>query len=93
MNLIAPVVFPKKTTALEVRAFKYDVEGKSLYDNPDSQLGELQMLVVGEFDSDSADSIAIASRILDSHHVRLFPRSRLSELTKEIRQHGHVVTP
>ena len=46
MNLIAPVVFPKKTTALEVRAFKYDVEGKSLYDNPDSQLGELQMLVV-----------------------------------------------
>lgn len=93
LNLIAPVVFPKTPAALEDRAARYAVEGKSLYDNPDSQHGELQMLVVGAFDPGATESITIARRILDSHQVRLFPRSELSELTKEIRQHGHVVTP
>ncbi len=88
-----PVVFPKTPAALEDRAARYAVEGKSLYDNPDAQLGELQMLVVGDFDPSSTDSIPVARRILDSHQVRLFPRSELSDLTREIRLHGHVVTP
>ncbi|MBI1311303.1 DUF3037 domain-containing protein [bacterium] len=91
LNLIAPVVFPKKQAALEDRAAKYAVEGKFLYDNPDSQLGEMQMLVVGDFSPGSEDSVNVAERILESHQVRLFPRRKLSELTKEIRRHGHVV--
>lgn len=93
LNLIAPVVFPKKPAALEDRAAKYAVEGKSLYDNPDTKLGELQMLVVGHFEPDAPDSIASAKRILDSHDVRLFQVSELSVLEKEIKKRGHVVTP
>jgi hypothetical protein len=93
MNLIAPVVFPKTASALEDRAAKYAVEGKSLYDNPDGKLGELQMLVVGHFEPGAPDSIASAKRILDSHDVRLFQASELSALAKEIKTHGHIVTP
>lgn len=90
-NLIAPVVFPKGKSALEDRSAKYAVEGKSLYDNPSDEFGEMQLLVVGHFDGGPQDSIETAKRILESHSVRLFRRSELPKLEHEILTHGHVL--
>ena len=92
LNLIAPVVFPTGRTALEAQAAKYAVEGKSLYETPDDKLGELQMLVVGQF-AKGSDGVETVRRILESHDVRLFRQSDLPLLTKEIKTHGHPVTP
>jgi hypothetical protein len=90
-NLIAPVVFPKGKSALEDRSAKYAVEGKSIYENPDQDLGGMQLLIVGHFDEGSQDFIETAKRILESHRVRLFRRSELPKLADEILTHGHIL--
>ncbi len=92
LNLIAPVTFPKTQSALEERASKYALEGQSLFEVRDPQLGDMQMLVVGQFESGETDNIGTARRILEDHHVRLFPIEDLSSLLQEIRTLGHVVS-
>ncbi len=51
LNLIAPVTFPKSQSGLEERAAKYALEGESVYESTDSLFGEMQMLVVGQFET------------------------------------------
>ena len=92
LNLIAPVTFPKNQSTLEERASKYALEGQSLFKARDPQLGDMQMLVVGQFESGETDNIGTARRILEDHHVRLFPSEDLSSLIQEIRTLGHVVS-
>ena len=92
LNLIAPVTFPKNQSTLEERASKYALEGQSLFEARDPQLGDMQMLVVGQFESGETDNIGTARRILEDHHVRLFPSEDLSSLIQEIRTLGHVVS-
>lgn len=88
LNLIAPAIFPKKTSAFEDRAAKFAIEGKSVYDNPDSEHGDLQMLVVGQFESNDPGMIETARGILKSHQVRLFTRDELPDLAQEIKTEG-----
>ena len=90
MNLIALAVFPEKQSALEDRSAKYAVEGKSLYNDPDAEFGELQLLAVGYFEQDTSGSFEKAKLILDLHQVRLFKKSELPQLADEIREHGRV---
>lgn len=79
---------------MDERAAKYAVEGKSLFDASDSEFSAMQMLVVDHFEPEAQKGIGIETvgRILDSHKVRLFRQTQLPELTKEIREHGHVLT-
>lgn len=90
-NLITPVVFPKGKTALEDRSAKYAVEGRSLYHHKDSELGNMQLLVVGQFDDGDQGAIATAKRILETHDVRLFQPDDLQQLVDEIATQGHIV--
>jgi len=92
LNLIAPVTFPKSQSGLEERAAKYALEGESVYEATDSELGRMQMLVVGQFETTAFDGVGTARRILEDHRVRLFAREELSALIDEIRTHGHVIS-
>ncbi len=92
LNLIAPVTFPKSQSGLEERAAKYALEGESVYESSDPQFGQMQMLVVGHFETTTFDGIGTARRILEDHRVRLFAREELPVLIDEIRTHGHVIS-
>jgi hypothetical protein len=87
LNLIQPARFrgadPKQALTT---ACKYAVEGRSLYEHPDPNLGELQLVVVGDFGTKPAESKAIVGRILVENAVRLFPANELDCLIEEIRQ-------
>lgn len=89
VHLISPLQFPKRTSAVEDKAARFAVEGKSLYENPDDELGEMQMLVVGEFPETKPDDVETVRRILEANTVRLFTSSQLPELADEIRGNGH----
>lgn len=91
LNLITPVVFPKGKAALENRSAKYAVEGRSLYHHNDPNYGDMQLLIVGQFDDSPEDAVSTAKRIFEKHHVRLFERANLQELLDEIVSEGHVV--
>jgi hypothetical protein len=86
-NLIQLVGFqaadPKQ---VQITACRYAVEGKSLYENPDPCLGELQPIVLGKFGSKQPTSRAGVERILKEHHVRLFAVTEVDRLVDEIRR-------
>ena len=88
-NLINPVRFealhPDNSL---VTACKYAVEGRSLYENPDPQLGLLQLVVVGKFRSKDQESPARVKRVLQDYRVTLFRTSELPQLIDEIRRTG-----
>lgn len=92
LNLIAPVTFPKSQSVLEERAAKYALQGESVYESTDPQLGQMQMLVVGQFETTTFDGQGTVRRILEDHRVRLFTREDLPALIDEIRIHGHVIS-
>ncbi len=92
LDLIAPVTFPKSQSGLVERAAKYALEGESVYEATDSQLGQMQMLVDGQFETTAFDGVETARRILEDHRVRLFAREEISALIDEIRTHGQVIS-
>lgn len=89
LNLIAPLQFPKRTSSVEDKAARFAVEGKSLYDNPHPELGDLQMLIVGAFPETKQADVDTAKRILESNQVRLLTSDELGTLANEIRDNGH----
>jgi Protein of unknown function (DUF3037) len=70
----------------KITACRYAVEGKSLYENPDPHLGELQPIVVGKFGNKQPKSRTGVERILKEHHVRLFAATEVDRLVDEIRR-------
>jgi hypothetical protein len=68
----------------KITACRYAVEGKSLYENPDLCLGELQPIVVGKFGKKQPKSRTGVERILKEHHVRLFAATEVDRLVDEI---------
>jgi hypothetical protein len=88
-NLITPVSFKSDNESnLELTACRYAVEGKSLYDHPHDQYGNLQLLVVGQFKSDRAEVQATVQKILQENRVRLISSSNLDSLVQEIEKTG-----
>ena len=86
-NLIQPVRFESRDPAqAEVTACRYAVEGQSLHENPDPQLGDLQLVVVGKFPRKQSESKAHVNRVLEEHDVRLVALDELSYLIDEIRR-------
>jgi hypothetical protein len=71
-----------------ITACKYAVEGRSLYESPDPQLGPLQLVLVGMFRPKDQESPARVNRVLQDHGVKLFRTSDLPRLLDEIRRTG-----
>ncbi len=92
-TLIQPTNFtqlsPSKTIA---RACRFAVEGRSLFEHPDDQLGKMQMLVVGEFATGQDEARAVVRDIFEDNDVRLFTLVDLAGLVEEIRRTGKVLS-
>jgi hypothetical protein len=88
-NLINPVRFEATDPDRSVlTACKYAVEGRSLYENPDPELGKLQLVLVGKFRPKDQVSPERVRRILRDYDVKLFRTSELPQLVEEIRTTG-----
>jgi len=88
-NLINPVPFEAADPEQSVRnACKYAVEGRSLYDHADPELGQLQLVVVGKFRTDDHDSPTRVRRIFDDYAVKLYRTEELPMLFEVIRKTG-----
>jgi hypothetical protein len=88
-NLINPVRFEAANSEQSVlTACKYAVEGRSLYESPDPQLGPLQLVVVGKFRPKDHESPARVQRVFQDYRVKLFRTSELPQLIEEIRTTG-----
>jgi hypothetical protein len=88
-NLINPVRFeaadPDRSL---ITACKYAVEGRSLHEHPDPQLGPLQLVVVGKFRSKDQESPKRVKRVFQEYEVKLFRMSEIPQLIQEIRETG-----
>jgi hypothetical protein len=88
-NLINPVKFEAANPEQRIlTACKYAVEGRSLYENPDPQLGDLQLVVVGKFRPKDQDTTTQVKRVFQDYRVKLYRTSELAELIREIRTTG-----
>ena len=74
-------------------ACKYAVEGRSLYESTDAEWGEMQLLVLGQFRTNDADTVGRVNRVLHEHRVRLFKLDDLPTLVDEIRRTGKPIGP
>ena len=93
-NLVQPASFDD--TSLEkgiTRACRYAVEGHSLFQRPDPNLGELQLVLIGEFDALELELKAVVHDILKENKVRLFSLENLSDLIEDIRPTGEPSNP
>jgi hypothetical protein len=88
-NLINPVRFEARNPEQSlITACKYAVEGKSLYENPDPELGALQLVIVGKFRSKDHESPDRVNRVFQEYRVKLFRTSEVQQLVEEIRTTG-----
>lgn len=91
-NLLNPVRFeaadPDRTVET---ACKYAVEGKSLYENPDSTFGPLQLTIIGKFRQGDQDSLRKVQHVLHDYGVKLYRVSDLPQLIDEVRRTGKVL--
>jgi hypothetical protein len=88
-NLIQPARFRGETqTQAETTACKYAIEGRSLFEHADRKLGDLQLIVVGEFGTRPDDKKVSVERILKENKVRLYSANELDSLVDEIRTTG-----
>ena len=91
-NLILPVSFMAEDPDDAVRkAFSYAAQGEALYSHPHETLGDLKLIVVGEFRSKSDEARNPVNQLLECSHVRLIPEEGLDGLVQEIMATGKVV--
>lgn len=70
----------------KLTACRYAVEGESLYENPDPELGRLQLILVGKFGTNQSENRSGVERILNKHRVRLFAVNEVDRLVEEIKK-------
>jgi hypothetical protein len=88
-NLIQPARFQSTDTDNAIAtACKYAVEGRSLFDNRDPELGDLQLVVVGEFPPTKVESRKVVGTILQEHQVKFFTLAEVDRLIADIRENG-----
>lgn len=81
-NLIQPVRF-QSDNPLQT-AYRYAVEGGSIYETEHDEFGKMKLLVVGTFRSQSDENKQVVNRILESHHVSLYSMDEIDQLVHEI---------
>lgn len=86
-NLIQPVSFKQRSVeGATEHACQYAVEGDSLYRHSDRLLGEMQLVVVGDFvGEEGRDEVR---NLLNEYHVKLYTPETLAELEQDILLHG-----
>ena len=84
-NLIQPVsfIFDDPDDAVR-KAWSYAAEGEALYGHSHERLGDLKLIVVGEFRSKSDEARDPVNRLLASSNVRMVPEDGLDGLVQEI---------
>jgi hypothetical protein len=92
-NLIHPARFQAtEPEAVIPTACRYAVEGRSLYEHPDAELGELQLVVLGRFPSTDGESRRVVQQIFTENNVRLYSTNEMDRLIEEIRTTGKDLT-
>ena len=93
-NLIHPASFTAQNPAnVRDRTCRFAVQGRSLYKHPDSKLGKLQLIIVGQFREQDPDAQPLVEGILSENKVKLIPSQRLDELIRDIQQTGKILDP
>lgn len=86
-NLIQPVSFTQKTLkSVTERACHYAVEGDSIFRHPDSKVGEMQLVIVGDFVRNEGQEAVRG--LLTEYNVKLYTPDTLGELEQDIVEHG-----
>ena len=84
-NLIQPVRFEaKRSDTVIEKACKYAVEGDSIAQHEDPQLGRMQLVVVGQFTHKEPGIEADVRALLNQYSVRFFRQEEVQELVEEI---------
>ena len=91
-NLIQPVNFIQGSVS-KVRdaACRFAVEGDSLYQHTDPNLGDLQLVVVADFRRTGSEGAAAVEELFSEYRVKLYTPDTLGDLEQEIRLHGKVL--
>jgi hypothetical protein len=80
-NLIQPSRFQGlNTTRILQRAGQYAIEGELLYQTPDAVLGELQLIVVGQFGPDQREVARAVGEVLRRNETQLYRMDELDRL-------------
>lgn len=88
-NLINPVRFGAEDPQQSFRtACRFAVEGRSIYEHPDKEFGELQLVVVGQFRPKDEVSPTLVRRVFNESNVRLYSSEEIPKLIDEIRRTG-----
>jgi len=88
-NLIHPVEFTQQSESrIKRAACVHAVEGLSLYRHPDSQLGNMQLVVVADFSNVAGDAVNSVRSIFAEGEVRMFTSDKLEDLKTEILKQG-----
>jgi hypothetical protein len=92
-NLIQPVSFAQKRISdLRDKACRYAVEGNTLYHHSDPNLGDLQLVVVADFQKTGEEGVEAVSELFEEYQVKLYTPETVEELGQEIRLHGKVIS-
>lgn len=88
-NLIQPVSF-QASDPDQVRktASSYAIEGLALFEHPHKTLGDLELVVVGQFRTNEKEVREDVKRILQQGRVKLYATNEVDDLIQEIRVHG-----
>lgn len=88
-NLVQPVRFERMNRErVEERASLHALEGRYLFEHPDKRLGEMQLVVVGEFSPAQSDQREIVREILEDNQAKLYTLEQLDALKDDIRLRG-----
>lgn len=85
-NLIQPARF-QSDNALQT-AYRYAVEGESIYETRHERYGKLQLMVVGSFRDKNDENKAIVQRVLEKNKVKLYALEDMDQLVHEIQETG-----
>lgn len=88
-NLITPTKFGAADPERSVtQAYKFAVQGRSLYEHPHGDLGDLQLVVVAKFRAHDRESPTRIAHLFEDFGVKLFTMRQLPDLIEEIRDTG-----
>lgn len=88
-NLISPVRFGAADPQQSFRtACRFAVEGRSIYDHTDKELGNLQLVVVGQFRPNDDLSPKLVRRVFAESAVKLNSADEIPTLIEDIRRTG-----
>ena len=92
-NLIQPANFHQASISrVRDAACRFAVEGDSLYQHRDPDLGDLQLVVVADFHRTGDEGAAAVKELFQEYQVKLYTPDSLGELEQEIRLHGKVLS-